>query len=100
MAERGGVRDMTALLLYFTLAFSDGRWTQLGPFPTLATCQERMAPFERAQPGEPEYGVSQCYASQPPLPAAPAESPRVGRTRTNQNNPIPLAPIDMDTRTH
>jgi len=52
---------MTVLFLYFTLAFSDGRWTQLGPFPTLAICQERMAPFERAQAGEAVFGVSQCY---------------------------------------
>jgi hypothetical protein len=52
---------MAALLLYFTLAFADGRWTQLGPFPTLATCQERRAAFERAHPGDAEYGVSQCY---------------------------------------
>ena len=64
---------MTALLLYFTLAFSDGRWTQLGPFPTLAICQERMAPFERAQAGEAVYGVSQCYAS-PRLPGPRAET--------------------------
>jgi hypothetical protein len=85
---------MTALFLYFTLAFSDGRWTQLGPFPTLAICQERMAPFERAQAGEAEYGVSQCYAS-PRLPGARAESPGVGGTSpwTNEGKP------DV-TRTH
>ena len=76
---------MTALFLYFTLAFSDGRWTQLGPFPTLATCQERMAPFERAQAGEAVYGVSQCYAS-PWLLAVRAESPGVGGTSSPWTN--------------
>ena len=85
---------MTVLFLYFTLAFSDGRWTQLGPFPTLATCQERMAPFERAQAGEAVYGVSQCYAS-PRLLAARAESPGVGGTSPWTNEAKPDVP-----RTH